>query len=315
MSAETHIWIAETSNTRVDTYLASNSEYTRSQLQKWIRSGDLLVNGNQAKANTIIKPGDTLKLMIPEAEETDIRPQNIPIDIVYEDEDLCVINKPKGMVVHPAPGNPDGTLVNALLYHFTELSERGGVNRPGIVHRIDKDTSGLLVIAKNDIIHEQLAKQFADHSAHRTYVCLVHGNLKEDSGTIDAPIGRHPVDRKKMAVVQDGRNAVTHWSVISRYGEMTFLRVSLETGRTHQIRVHMAYIKHPIVGDPLYGTKAPKLGMDSQALHGYRLDLIHPGKNEPMTFYAPLPDGLIHALRILSPDGKLPILEEESYYD
>lgn len=311
MSTETRIWIADEASARVDSYLAFITEYTRSQIQKWIKNGALMVNGNQAKANTPIKNGDVLKLTIPETEQMNVIPQDIPIDIIYEDEDICVINKPKGLVVHPAPGNPDGTLVNALLFHFSNLSSIGGSTRPGIVHRIDKDTSGLLVVAKNDFAHERLAKQFADHSAHRTYLCLVHGNLKEDFGTINAPIGRHPTDRKKMAVVQDGRNAVTHWKVIARYGEMTFLRVSLETGRTHQIRVHMAYIKHPIVGDPLYGTKAPKLGLDSQALHGYRLDLCHPVTEKTMTFFASIPEDMTTALKRLSPEGILPIWNEE----
>ncbi len=311
MSAETRIWVAEASGARADAYLASISDYTRSQIQKWIKNGALLVNGIAVKPNAIIKKDDLIKLTVPETEQLEVVPQDIPIDIVYEDEALCVINKPKGLVVHPAAGNPDGTLVNALLYHFSSLSTIGGAIRPGVVHRIDKDTSGLLVVAKNDFAHEKLAKQFADHSARRTYLCIVHGNLKEDFGTVDAPIGRHPTDRKKMAVVKDGREAVTHWQVIARYGDMTFLRVKLETGRTHQIRVHMAYIKHPIAGDPLYGSKAPRLGLESQALHGYRLDLIHPISDKHMTFYAPLPEDMTTALKRLSPDGILPTWEED----
>ncbi|MBR0081644.1 MAG: RluA family pseudouridine synthase [Clostridia bacterium] len=306
MNAETVVLIAESDAPRADAYLASATDYTRSQLQKWLKDGALSVNGKQGKPNTAIRAGDTLRLAVPEAPETVAVPQDIPLDIVYEDEDLCVIHKPKGMVVHPAPGNPDGTLVNALLFHFAELSGVGGAQRPGIVHRIDRDTSGLLVVAKNDTAHERLAAQFADHSAHRSYVCLVHGNWKEDSGTIDAPIGRHPVDRKRMAVVPNGRRAVTHWRVLQRYGEATFLAVELETGRTHQIRVHMAYSKHPILGDPVYGSTAPKLGLYSQALHGCRLTFTHPRTGETMVFTAPLPSDFETALRRLSDGGTLP---------
>ena len=306
MSAETIVLIAESDAPRADAYLASVTDYTRSQIQKWLKDGALLQNGKAVKPNSAIRAGDTLRLSVPEAPETLAVPQDIPLDIVYEDDDLCVIHKPKGMVVHPAPGNPDGTLVNALLFHFASLSGVGGAQRPGIVHRIDRDTSGLLVVAKNDTAHERLAAQFADHSAHRDYVCLVHGNWKEDTGTIDAPIGRHPVDRKRMAVVPNGRRAVTHWRVLQRYGEATFLDVTLETGRTHQIRVHMAYCKHPIIGDPVYGSVAPKLGLYSQALHGYRLTFTHPSTQETMTFTAPMPYDFETALRRLSDNGELP---------
>ena len=309
MNTETIVLIAETDAPRADAYLAGVTEYTRSQIQKWLKDGALLLNGKPAKPNTAIRTGDALRLSVPEPQELNVVPQNIPIDIVYEDDDLCVIHKPKGMVVHPAPGNPDGTLVNALLYHFKQLSGVGGATRPGIVHRIDRDTSGLVVVAKNDFAHERLAAQFADHSAHRSYVCLIHGNFKEDSGTIDAPIGRHPTDRKRMAVVPNGRRAVTHWQVIERYGDATFLRVELETGRTHQIRVHMAYQKHPILGDPVYGSTAPKLGLYSQALHGYRLTFKHPATGEGMTFSAPLPEDFQTALRRLSQNGEIPIWE------
>ncbi len=306
MNTETVVLVAETDAARADAFLAANMEATRSQIQKWIKDGGLIVNGKQAKANTPVKAHDTLVLHVPILEQTEIVPQNIPLQIVYEDADLCVIRKPKGLVVHPAPGNPDGTLVNALLYHFGQLSHVGGADRPGIVHRIDKDTSGLLVVSKNDTAHERLAAQFADHSAHRSYVCLVHGNLKEECGTIDAPIGRHPVDRKRMAVVAGGRRAVTHWNVLARYGDATFLQVELEAGRAHQIRLHMAYCKHPILGDPLYGSVSPKLGLYSQALHGYRLTFVHPSTGEQMTFYAPLHDDFLTALKRLSPDGSLP---------
>lgn len=303
MSTETLVLIAEQEAARADSYLASVTEYTRSQLQKWIKDGALSINDKTAKGNTPVKAGDTLLLHVPQLQEFEAVPQDIPLDLAYEDDDLCVVRKPKGMVVHPAPGNPDGTLVNALLYHFGSLSTLGGSVRPGIVHRIDKDTSGLLVVAKNDFTHEKLAAQFADHSAHRSYVCLVHGNLKEDNGTIDEPIARHPVDRKRMAVVADGKRAVTHWRVLERFGDATFLHVELETGRTHQIRVHMAYGKHPIIGDPLYGSIAPKLGLYSQALHGYKLVFTHPRTGEQMTFTAPMPEDMVTALKRLSVDS------------
>ena len=304
MNAETVVFVAEADAPRADSYLASCMEASRSQIQKWIRSGGLLINGKEARSNAAVRKNDILSLKIQDDEELSVEPQDIPLDIVYEDDSVCVINKPKGLVVHPGPGNPDGTLVNALLFHFDSLSGVGGAERPGIVHRIDKDTSGLLVVAKNDRAHEKLAAQFADHTAHRNYVCLVHGNLKEDTGTIDAPIGRHPADRKRMAVVQNGRRAVTHWQVLARFGDATLLQVELETGRTHQIRVHMAYIKHPIIGDPVYGSQAPKLGLLTQALHGYKLSFIHPDTGERNEFTALLPNDFICALKRLSPSGK-----------
>jgi 23S rRNA pseudouridine1911/1915/1917 synthase len=300
MTRETILLIAETEAPRIDAFLAVNTELSRSKLQKLIKDGAVERNGKPCKANTEVKPGDVIRIETPE--DTDgllPEPENIPLDVVYEDEDLAVINKPKGMVVHPAPGNPNGTLVNALLYRFQSLSGTGGEIRPGIVHRIDRLTSGLLVVAKNDAAHEALAKQFALHTAHREYLCIVHGNLKEDSGTVDAPIGRHKIDRKRMAVTEDGRRAVTHWRVLERYGTETLLDVALETGRTHQIRVHMAYIKHPIVGDEVYGSAAPKLGLNGQALHGYRLTFTHPATGEKITFTAPLPEDFKTALKRL----------------
>ena len=297
---ETILLIAETEAPRIDTFLSANTELTRSKLQKLIKEGAVERNGKPCKANAEVKAGDVIRLHVPEGTEDVLpEPENIPLDVVYEDADLAVINKPKGMVVHPAPGNPTGTLVNALLYRFHTLSGTGGETRPGIVHRIDRMTSGLLVVAKNDVAHESLAKQFAQHTAHREYMCIVHGNLKEDSGTVDAPIGRHKTDRKRMAVTEDGRRAVTHWRVLQRFGTETLLDVSLETGRTHQIRVHMSYIKHPIVGDEVYGSAAPKLGLNGQALHGYRLTFIHPRTGETMTFTAPLPEDFVTALRRL----------------
>lgn len=299
MTTETILLIAETDAARIDAYLAENTELSRSKLQKLIKDGAVLRNDRPCKPNTEVKEGDVIKLLAPVEDDTILpQPENIPLDVVYEDGDLAVINKPKGMVVHPAPGNPNGTLVNALLYRFQTLSDAQGL-RPGIVHRIDRYTSGLLVVAKNDAAHEALSKQFAAHTAHREYVCLVHGNLKEDSGTVDAPIGRHKTDRKRMAVVENGRHAVTHWRVAERFGEVTLLDVALETGRTHQIRVHMAYCKHPILGDEVYGSPAPKLGLNGQALHGYRLTFTHPKTGETMSFTAAIPEDFQKALHIL----------------
>ncbi len=297
MTTETILLIAETEASRIDAYLAANTDLTRSKIQKLIKDGAVALNGKACKASSAVCAGDSIRILVPETDGDRLpEPENIPLDVVYEDDDLAVINKPKGMVVHPAPGNPSGTLVNALLYRFQTLSGAGGEIRPGIVHRIDRMTSGLLVVAKNDFAHEALARQFAEHTAHREYLCLVHGNLKEDSGTVDAPIGRHKTDRKRMAVTEDGRRAVTHWHVLERFGTETLLNVRLETGRTHQIRVHMAYIKHPILGDEVYGSPAPKLGLNGQALHGYRLTFSHPRTGETMSFTAPLPDDFITAI-------------------
>ena len=297
MTTETILLIAETEASRIDAYLAANTDLTRSKIQKLIKDGAVALNGKACKASSAVCAGDSIRILVPETDGARLpEPENITLDVVYEDDDLAVINKPKGMVVHPAPGNPSGTLVNALLYRFQTLSGAGGEIRPGIVHRIDRMTSGLLVVAKNDFAHEALARQFAEHTAHREYLCLVHGNLKEDSGTVDAPIGRHKTDRKRMAVTEDGRRAVTHWHVLERFGTETLLDVRLETGRTHQIRVHMAYIKHPILGDEVYGSPAPKLGLNGQALHGYRLTFTHPRTGETMSFTAPLPDDFTTAI-------------------
>ena len=308
MTTETILLIAETEASRIDAYLAANTDLTRSKIQKLIKDGAVALNGKACKASSAVCAGDSIRILVPETDGDRLpEPENITLDVVYEDDDLAVINKPKGMVVHPAPGNPSGTLVNALLYRFQTLSGAGGEIRPGIVHRIDRMTSGLLVVAKNDFAHEALARQFAEHTAHREYLCLVHGNLKEDSGTVDAPIGRHKTDRKRMAVTEDGRRAVTHWHVLERFGTETLLDVRLETGRTHQIRVHMAYIKHPILGDEVYGSPAPKLGLNGQALHGYRLTFSHPRTGETMSFTAPLPDDFITALVRLG--GSVPELK------
>ena len=291
------ILIVEEAGERLDVFCAREVDMTRSSVQRMIAEGAILLNGNSAKANQKLKTKDKVTVLLRPAAEVDIAPENIPIDIVYEDSDIAVIDKPKGMVVHPAPGNPNGTLVNALMYHLSGLSGIGGELRPGIVHRIDKLTSGLIVVAKNDMAHTSLAAQLKEHSARRTYIAIVDGNIKEDCGTVDAPIGRHPVDRKRMAVVKDGREAVTHWRVLERYGAYTLIEARLETGRTHQIRVHMAHIKHPVAGDVVYGSAKPRLGLDGQALHAARLELTHPATGERMTFKAKVPEYFASALK------------------
>ena len=282
---------------RLDATIAAETELSRTQAQRMIREGAILLNGKIAKPKTPVLPGDCVDIEYPDPVQTNVLPEDIPLDILYEDNDLLVVNKPQGMVVHPAPGHESGTLVNALLYHIRDLSGIGGELRPGIVHRIDRMTSGLLVVAKNDAAHRALSLQFADHSAHRSYAALVDGNMKEDEGTIDAPIARHPADRKRMAIRPGGRNAVTHWRVASRYAQYTLLQIELETGRTHQIRVHLAGIQHPVAGDDVYGHEKRQLGLNGQALHGYRLTFRHPRNGEQMLFYAPLPDYFQQALK------------------
>lgn len=282
---------------RLDVFAAQKAGESRSYVQKLIAEGGALVNGATAKANTRLKAGDRVELILPPPRVTELVAENIPLDIVYEDADIAVINKEKGMVVHPAPGNESGTLVNALMYRLKDLSGIGGELRPGIVHRIDKLTSGLIVVAKNDKAHRSLSEQIKRHSAKRFYLALVEGNLKTDEGTINEPIGRHRTDRKRMAVVPGGREAVTHWKVLERYGAFTLLAVALETGRTHQIRVHMAYCKHPVAGDNVYGPQKQKLGLDGQALHAAKLTLTHPSTGEVLSFYAPLPQWFRAALK------------------
>ena len=278
---------------RLDAFLSRSAEgLSRSAAQKLIADGNVLLNGRPARKNDRLRVGDSVELTIPEPREVDIAPKQMPLDIVYEDEDVAVINKPKGLVVHPAVGHQDDTLVNGLLYAMGDsLSGINGELRPGIVHRIDKDTSGLLAIAKNDLAHTVLASQLKDHSMARTYEAIVCGSFKEDSGTVDAPIGRHPTDRKKMCVTQrNSKNAVTHWEGVERFRGYTHIRCRLETGRTHQIRVHMAYIGHPILGDTVYGHKKPELGQDSQCLHAGALCFRHPRDGRPVMVFAPLPD-------------------------
>ncbi len=289
----------EKAGQRLDAFIAGETSFSRSAVQRMIDSGDVLLNMKEAPSKAKVKAGDEVSVTPPMPEITDILPQDIPLDIVYQDADIAVINKPKGMVVHPAAGNPDGTLVNAIMYHIKDLSGIGGEVRPGIVHRIDRMTSGLLVIAKNDNAHVFLSDQLKTHAVSRVYYALCEGNFREDSGTVDAPIARHRTDRKKMAVDPNGRSAVTHWRVLERFGDMTLLRVELETGRTHQIRVHMAYIKHPIVGDEVYGHAKNSLGIVGQALHAGELRLTHPATGEEMVFTAPLPEEFVNALEKL----------------
>ena len=270
---------AESGGVRLDSFLAENiEELTRSAAQRLIEEGRVSVNGRSVAKSCKLGGGEEIVVTMPEPENVDIVAQDIALDVVYEDEDVIVVNKPVGLVVHPAPGHPDGTLVNALLHHCGDsLSGIGGEKRPGIVHRIDRDTSGLIIAAKNDYAHQHLAAQLQDHSLARTYEAVVIGNLREDSGTIDAPIGRHHTDRKRMAVTSHGgRNAVTHWEVIERFPGYTHVRCRLETGRTHQIRVHMAHIGHPIYGDTVYGQKKAAPGMTGQCLHAVGLRFIHP---------------------------------------
>lgn len=277
---------------RIDVFLCrALPELSRSAAQKLCEGGMVTRNGVAVKKNYKTMPGDEFSVTLPQAEEISVQPEDIPLQIVMEDDDIIVIDKPKGLVVHPAAGHPNGTLVNALLYHCKDsLSGINGELRPGIVHRIDKDTSGLLIVAKNDFAHRHLAAQLQDHSLARTYAAIVCGNLREDAGTVDAPIGRHPTDRKRMAVTrQGGREAVTHYQVLARYGSYTYVQCRLETGRTHQIRVHMAHINHPILGDMVYGRKKPELGCDTQCLHARYLTFVHPRTNEQMTLESPLP--------------------------
>lgn len=276
---------------RVDVFLAGClPELTRSAVQRLLAEGSVTCGGAPVRKNARTEAGAVYAVTLPEARPVETAAQDIPLDIVYEDEDVLVINKPKGLVVHPAAGHEDGTLVNALLYHCGDsLSGVGGERRPGIVHRIDRDTSGLIIAAKNDAAHLALSAQLKDHSLSRTYECLVTGNMKQDSGTVDAPIGRSSADRKKMAVVPTGRRAVTHWEVVARYPGVTHLRCRLETGRTHQIRVHMAYIGHPILGDTVYGAKKPVPGLTGQCLHATGLRFVHPRTGEPVELHCPLP--------------------------
>ena len=279
--------------TRIDVFLAENMEdLSRSGVQKLIEEGMITLNGGKTKANYKLREKDVIDVTVPEVKEVEILPEDIPLDILYEDADVIVVNKPQGMVVHPAPGHTSGTLVNALMFHCgDDLSGINGEKRPGIVHRIDKDTSGVLMIAKNDMAHQSLAAQLAEHSITRKYNAVVYNGFNEDEGTVNEPIGRNPQDRKKMAVTQKhSRHAVTHYRVIERMEKFTLIEAQLETGRTHQIRVHMAHIGHPILGDTVYGHKKPELGQESQVLHAGTLCFVHPRSGQPVVVHAPLPE-------------------------
>ncbi|MGO5075133.1 RluA family pseudouridine synthase [Clostridium sporogenes] len=290
----------EFDNVRLDLYLSKIFEdKSRSYLQGIIDEGNVLVNNNGKKRNYKLKIGDNIEVNIPEPKLLQIEPEDIKLDIIYEDKDVIVVNKPQEMVVHPAPGVYSGTLVNALLSHCKDLSGINGVARPGIVHRIDKDTSGILVVAKNDISHNNLAAQFKEHSISRVYMALVEGIIKDEQGTIEAPIGRHPVDRIKMAVVKDGRHAVTHYKVIERFKNHTLVKCKLETGRTHQIRVHMSHIMHPLVGDPVYGYKKQRFNLKGQMLHAKLLGFIHPTTGQYVEFESQLPEYFKKIIKIL----------------
>lgn len=287
---------------RMDKYLSEQiPELSRSYLQKMIKEGQVLLEGRKIKGSELTRVGAVVEVTIPDAVEPEIEPEDIPLSILYEDADVILVNKPKGMVVHPSPGHYSGTLVNALLWHCRgELSGINGVLRPGIVHRIDKDTTGVLIVCKNDRAHSLVAEQLKEHSITRRYRALVCGNLREDEGTVRAPIGRHPVDRKKMAVVQrGGKTAVTHYRVLERFGNYTYVECELETGRTHQIRVHMTSIGHPLLGDEVYGkTKAP-FKLEGQTLHAMVFGFRHPSTGEYMEFEAPLPDYFLRLLEVL----------------
>lgn len=293
------ILVGEEADERVDSYIAKElEEVSRSYIQKIIKDGMVTINGEKVKTKYKVNQGDKIVIKMPEPKELEVKVENIPINIVYEDDDIAIVNKPQGMVVHPAPGNYSGTLVNALLYHLENLSSINGVIRPGIVHRIDKDTSGLLMIAKTNLAHLGLSEQLKEHTITRKYYALVDENIKEEKGTIKAPIGRHPVDRKKMTVVEkNGRDAVTHFKVLERFKEYTLIEAQLETGRTHQIRVHMSYIKHPLVGDPLYGSKKQKFNLKGQLLHAKVIGFIHPRTGEYLEFESSLPE---HFAKILN---------------
>lgn len=303
LSEKTNQYIIEAGDngTRLDIFISGqDQELTRTRVQKLIADECITVNEKPIKSNYKLKTNDVVNVEITEPEELKIDPEKIPLDVLYEDSDVIVINKPQGMVVHPANGNYTGTMVNALLEHCDDLSGINGVMRPGIVHRLDKDTSGVIMAAKNDMAHLSLAQQIKDHTVTRKYIALVHGNIAEPAGVIDAPIGRDPKDRKKMTVItQNSKNAVTRYRVLERFGEYTLIEVKLETGRTHQIRVHMAYLGHPVVGDPVYGPKKLHFGLNGQALHAYILGFEHPRSKQYMEFTTDIPDNMEKVLKKL----------------
>lgn len=294
----------EETGTRLDVFLARHAELSRARVQKLIEAGEITVNGRPERANYRLREGDRLLGHAPPPVEPKAVPQDIPLDVVYEDQDVLVLNKPAGLVVHPAPGHPGGTLVNALLHHCPDLAGIGGVLRPGIVHRLDRDTTGLLAVAKNDLAHRGLVEQLKRREVHRTYLALVHGQVAEPAGVVQAAIGRDPRNRQRMAVVErNGREAVTRYRVLERWADFTLLEVRLETGRTHQIRVHMAYLGHPVVGDPVYGRRQNPWGLRRQLLHAYRLEFAHPRSGKPMRFTAPLPQHFRAVLAGLRGEG------------
>lgn len=298
-----HIITEEEQHQRIDKVLSQwNEDWSRSQVQEWIKEGRVTVNGATVKANYKCEADDRIVVSVPEPEVLEITPEKMDLDIYYEDRDVIVVNKPRGMVVHPAPGHLSGTLVNGLMAHCKDLSGINGVLRPGIVHRIDKDTSGLLMAAKNDYAHEKLSQQLSNKTVTRKYKAIVHGMIPHDVGTIDAPIGRDPKDRQKMAVVDNGKHAVTHFRVLERFSQYSLIECELETGRTHQIRVHMKYIGHPLAGDPKYGPKKT-LNIEGQALHAEVLGFIHPRTEEYLEFKAPLPDDFSRILTFLRSEG------------
>lgn len=295
---------AEESGERIDALLSRNLDgFSRSQIQKLLEQGAVTLDGKALKKNFRCTAGESYDILLPDTAELPLEPQDIPLEIVYEDGDLIVVNKQRGLVVHPAPGHPDGTLVNALLYHCGDsLSGIGGQRRPGIVHRIDKDTSGLIIAAKNDFAHQGLSAQLSDHSLCREYEAIVRGNFKTDGGTVNRPIGRHPVDRKRMAVTdRNSKPAVTHWQLLASYYGYSHILCRLETGRTHQIRVHMASIGHPLLGDFTYGAPSPDKGLEGQCLHARRLRFVHPRSGEEMELETPLPDYFTAVLTRLGP--------------
>lgn len=298
-----HIISEEQAGDRIDKVVSTlDAEWSRSQVQQWIKDGSVLVNGAQVKTNYKCSLNDKLEITIPEPEVLDVIAEEMDLEIYYEDADVLVVNKPKGMVVHPAPGHMTGTLVNGLMAHCKDLSGINGVLRPGIVHRIDKDTSGLLMVAKNDMAHESLVNQLVAKTVTRKYKALVHGNIQHDYGTIDAPLGRDQKDRQSMTVVDNGKHAVTHFNVIERLKDFTFVECQLETGRTHQIRVHMKYIGYPLAGDPKYGPKKT-LDIGGQALHAGLLGFEHPRTGEYLEFEAPLPEFFVKLLNDLRENG------------
>ncbi|HHV27169.1 MAG TPA: RluA family pseudouridine synthase [Tissierellia bacterium] len=293
------IYVYEDKDIRIDSYLAEElKEISRSNIQKMIKEGLITVNGKKIKPRYLVRTGDYIEIKILEPKKINIPAENIPLNILYEDDDIAIIDKPQGMVVHPASGNYSGTLVNALLYHMDSLSTMGGQERPGIVHRLDKDTSGLLIISKNDFSHSILVNEIKERRVKRIYYCLVYGNIKVDKGVINAPIGRDPVDRRRMTVIdKNSKEAITHFKVLERFNRYTLLEVELETGRTHQIRVHMAYIGHPVVGDIVYSNKKSIFGLKGQLLHAKRLSFYHPRKGDYLEFESELPNYFISILK------------------